>query len=149
MHVTLLLSTYSFSLSHIVSLLANYNHYRAGLMGHANSGKLKLSIPSVKEGLILARFEWDLLPDGPRMETLPSDFIFEYTVNGKTTTQDLKAFVGATVEVTPGVRLHTFMKDYEMTQNEDETKTIEIEMEVRSESTETTPLILLSHIYYA
>jgi len=131
-------------------LLANYNYYRAGLMGHGQSGKLKLSIPYVKEGLVLVRFEWDLgLPDSPKMENLPEDFIFEYTVNGETTKQNRSMFAAATVEVTPGLRLHTLLKDYEMSQTEGEVETVDIEMEVRSESMGTKPLVLISHIYYA
>ena len=130
-------------------LLANYNHYVAGIMGHGKSGKLKLSIPSVREGLVMARFEWDLQPDGPRLENLPDDFVFKYTVNGQVTIQTRDDFVSATLEVAKGVRLHALWKDLDMSQNENESKTIDIELEVLSEKSDTTPLILLSHIYYA
>ena len=130
-------------------LLANYNHYRAGLMGHGQSGVLKLSLPRVREGLILARFEWNLRPDGPNMDNLPEDFLFQYTVNGKTTQQNRNEFVAATVELARGLRLHTLLKDDEMSQNPGESKTIDIELEVHSESLGTTSLVLLSHIYYA
>lgn len=130
-------------------LLANYNHYLAGIMGHGKSGKLNLSVPSVKEGLVMARFEWGLQPEGPRLDNLPEDFVFKFTVNGKLTVHDRDAFVAATVEVADGVRLHVLLKDFAMSQNENETKNIEIELEVLSETSDTTPLVLLSHIYYA
>jgi hypothetical protein len=129
-------------------LLANYNHYKAGIIAHGSSGKLSLSIPNVKEGIILARFEWQL-EDGPRVKNLPPDFRFEYTVNGNKTSLNRSQFAAAAVDVTEGLRLHALLMDTAMSRNANATKTVDIDIEVVSVIAGVTPLILLSHIYYA
>lgn len=129
-------------------LLSNHNYYRAGIIAHGKSGKLSLSIPSVKEGIVLARFDWDL-EGGPCVESLPADFRFEYTVNGKKNSLNRNEFTAASKDITGDLRLHALLMDHEMSQNRNETKTIDIELEVVSAVTGVMPLVLLSHIYYA
>lgn len=130
-------------------LLANHNHYRAGIIGHGKSGKLVLSIPFVKEGIILARFDWEL-EDGPRVKYLPPDFRFEFSINnGKKTSLDRNKFNAAIHVITPELKVFPLLMDKEMSQKEGESKTVEIELQVFSEKADTRPLVFLSHIYYA
>lgn len=129
-------------------LLSNYNHYRAGIIAHGKSGKLSLSLPNVKEGIVLARFDWQL-ENGPRVKFLPPDFAFLTTVNGETKSIGRSEFATKAVDITGDLRLHVLLLDKEMARNVGETKTIDIDLEVRSDMTGLKPLILLSHIYYA
>jgi hypothetical protein len=129
-------------------LLANYNHYRAGIIGHGQSGALKLSIPGVKEGIILARFDWQL-DGGPRVRNFPPDFSLTYTVDNVTRTMDRAQFASGGYDITPDLRVHVLLMDSKFSSIDIEGKTVDIEMEVRSVKTGLTPLLLLSHIYYA
>jgi hypothetical protein len=129
-------------------LLANYNHYRAGIIAHGQSGVLRLSIPSVKQGIVLARFDWQL-DGGPRVRNFPPDFSFIFTVNSKTTTWSRMDFASAGYDVTPDLRVHELMNDDSFASGESEGRTVDIAMEVRSTKSELTPLLLLSHIYFA
>lgn len=75
-------------------LLANSNHYKAGLLGYGDSGWLALDIGVVKEGVVLLRFEWSK-EYGNGMD-LPGDFQFQYStegINGAMTTVTGKEFL--------------------------------------------------------
>lgn len=130
-------------------LLANYNHYRAGIMAHGNSGKLELQVPNVKEGIILARFDWEL-ENGPRVKYLPADTTIIFTADGKTTKHDRRSFAHNAIDLTEDVRVHIIMHDEEMEHTEGESKDVDISIEIVSNSVGATkPMLLLTHIYYA
>jgi hypothetical protein len=130
-------------------LLANYNHYRAGIVGHGQAGKLVLSIPKVKEGLILARFDWQQ-ENGPRVKYFPPDFAFDYTVNGIKKTMSRVDFAKAGFDLTQDLRVHILLLDNDFARkNNGNGQAVVIEMEVRSTKAGTDPLLLLSHLYYA
>jgi hypothetical protein len=132
--------------------LSRYNHFRGGLIAHGQSGKLSLSIPNVQEGIVLARFDWEL-EDGPRIKNLPHDFNFTMTVNGATTSMGRADFARRTLDVTKDLRVHILYLD-ERINNRTMTvskpsQIIDIELEVSSAESGLKPLVLLSHIYYA
>jgi hypothetical protein len=130
-------------------LLANFNHYRAGIIGHGSSGKLSLSIPNVREGIILARFDWSL-DDGPRVKYLPPDFQYILTVNGQTTTQNRQDFANSAIDLLDDLRLHVLMMNKDMSHTDQgDGKTIDVDIEIIAKSTADKPKIYLSHIYYA
>ena len=102
----------------------------------------------MKEGIVLARFDWEL-ENGPRVKYLPPDFKFLLTVNGNTTTMSRIEFAAKAFDISGDLRLHVLFMDKKMSANANETKTIDIDLEVQSVASRLKPLILLSHIYYA
>ena len=118
-------------------------------MGHGESGKLHLKIPNVREGIIVARFDWKL-ENGPRVKYLPGDAAIIFTVDGVETRHDRRSFAHHAIDLTDDVRFHVIMHDKEMAQTEGVAKDVDVEIEVISQSEgSTTPLLLLSHIYFA
>jgi hypothetical protein len=129
-------------------LLSNYNHYRAGLIGHGQSGTIKLSLPNVRVGIILAKFDWQE-ENGPRVRNYAPDFIFDYTVNGVHETMNRVQFLKAGIDLTQDLRVHVLMLDKDFKADDPNGKTVTIEMEVRSPKAGLSPLLLLTHLYYA
>jgi hypothetical protein len=129
-------------------LLSGYNFYQAGIMGHGHSGKLRMTIPNVKEGIILARFEWRM-DDGPRVRMLPHDVKITFTVDGETTTHGRQSFADAVVGLSDDLFVHPLLIDEEMLEGKKEARTVEVEIEASSYIQGDKRLIMLSHIYYA
>jgi hypothetical protein len=129
-------------------LLSNYNHYRGGIMGHADSGELKVSLPYVKEGVVLVRFDWQL-EGGPRLANLPNDFIFEYSVDDKGTSLSVDEFRRLGVQLADDCYVYPLLIDKEMSRNESETKMIKLGMQIRSSTGGSAASLFLTHIYYA
>ena len=129
-------------------LLSNYNHYRAGLIAHGKSGKIKLSLPNVREGIILAKFDWQE-ENGPRVRNYAPDFVFDYTVNNVQKTMNRVQFMKAGIDLTQDLRIHILMLDNEFKPNDPDGQSVTVEMEVRSPKAGLSPLLLLTHIYYA
>ena len=127
-------------------LLSNYNHYQAGLIGHGQSGKIKLTLPNVKLGIVLAKFDWRE-ENGPRVRYFAPDFVFDYTVNGVHKTMDRVKFARAGIDLTQDLRIHILMLDKEF--DDPDGQSVTIEMQVRSPKAGLSPLLLLTHLYYA
>ena len=129
-------------------LLSNYNHYRAGLIGHGQSGKIKLSLPNVRLGIILAKFDWQE-ENGPRVRNYAPDFVFDSTVNGVHKTMNRVDFLKAGIDLTQDLRIHVLMLDKKFKPDNPDGQMVTIEIEVRSPKAGVAPLLLLTHLYYA
>lgn len=131
-------------------LLSNYNYYRSGLIANGYSGPLKLRIPRVRHGLIMARFDWELIGEdgelGPRVRNLPYDYFMDITVDGiRVSRHDRTAFAKHAIDLTGGLRLHMILnkKDFEGPRD------VHVEIEVVSKTDGLKPQVYLSHIYWA
>lgn len=131
--------------------LSHFNHFRAGILAHGQSGKLSLSLPNVKEGIVIARFEWEL-ENGPRVRALPSDFNFTTTVNGSSKTMGRGEFAKSIIEVARDLRVLVLMmktNSTDPTVSAIDGKATEIDLEVHSTQAGVKPILILTHIYYA
>jgi hypothetical protein len=129
-------------------LLSGYNFYQAGIMGHGHSGKLRMTIPNVKEGIILARFEWRM-DNGPRVRMLPHDVQITVRVDGNTRTYGRQSFAEAVVGLSDDLFVHRLLIDEDMLEGKKDARTVEVEIEATSYIQRDKRLIMLSHIYYA
>jgi hypothetical protein len=142
-------------------LLANYNQYKAGIMGHSNSGPIHFQIDGIHEGIVLARFDWD--DDGVKpMSELPDDFIFQYTIYllvrsiwgtkmdvlvqqnlTKTQFQSMGKKLASDFIVHP-----LWIEDQR--QHETKCRHVSVEIEIKSPSSQDkATALLLTHLYYA
>jgi hypothetical protein len=135
-------------------LLANYNHYKAGILGHAKSGWLKMRI-QIREGFVLAQFDWSVaLHDGrrPRLEDLPSDFEFDYLLeigsNISKFTFSREEFMQWGVALTNDLVVYPLLVDKKMSHAIDESETVLVAIQIRSSAGADCKL-LLTHTYYA
>jgi hypothetical protein len=125
-------------------LLANYNHYKAGILGHGGSDWLTMNVGVVQEGIILGRFDF-----GDRsIADLPNDFLFEYSVAGKASSLSRDEFIDFGVEIVSDLWVFPFLIDREMSHNVDESEQIVV-VAIRVSSSVAHDLIRLTHIYYA
>lgn len=129
-------------------LMSGYNFYHAGIMAHGHSGKLRLLIPNVVEGIILARFDWRL-ENGPRVKSIPHDVKIEFTVDGKTVTHGRQSFANNVIGLVDDLFVHVLLLDEDMLDGDEESRDIEIEIEAKSYVQGDKRMIMLSHIYYA
>jgi hypothetical protein len=130
-------------------LLSGYNFYKAGIMGHGHSGKMRMTIPHVKEGIILARFEWRM-EGGPRVKMLPHDLQVTFTVDGEVTTFSRQTFANSVVGLSDDLFVHPILIDKDMLDGKKpERAAVEVEIEATSHNQGDQRLIMLSHIYYA
>jgi hypothetical protein len=125
-------------------LLANYNHYKAGILGHGGGDWLTMNVGVVKEGIILGRFDFGA--DHASIADLPNDFLFEYSVAGKASSLSRDEFIDFGVDVVSDLWVFPFLIDREMSLNVDESEQIVV-VAIRVSSN--TDLIRLTHIYYA
>jgi hypothetical protein len=126
-------------------LLANYNHYKAGILGHGGSDWLTMNVGVVKEGIILGRFDFGgdvSIPD------LPSDFLFEYSVAGNVTSLSRNDFTDSIVQIVSDLWVFPFLIDREMSHTVNESEQIVV-VAIRVSSSVANDLIRLTHIYYA
>lgn len=129
-------------------LLSGYNFYQAGIMAHGHSGKLRLTIPNVVEGIILARFEWRM-KDGPRVKNIPHDFAITFTVDGKSVTHGRQSFANHVIGLVDDLFVHILLLDEDMLDGDEVSRDIEVEIEANSHVQGDKRMIMLSHIYYA
>jgi hypothetical protein len=135
-------------------LLANYNHYKAGILGHAKSGWLEMRI-QIREGIILARFDWSVaLHNGRRLrlEDLPSDFEFDFSLKIGSViskfTKSREEFMEWGVALTSDLVVYPLLVDKKMSHEIDESETVSIGIKIYS-SAGLDCKLLLTHIYYA
>lgn len=129
-------------------LLSNYNHYKAGLFGHGDSGPLKLLVPGVKEGIILVRFDWQV--NGVKsINELPDDFQFIYIIDYQVKTLNKIEFQNFGVKIADDVIIYPLLIDKDMAKKEIDIKSINIQIEIRSQSMGSNVTILLTHLYFA
>jgi hypothetical protein len=125
--------------------LTNYNHYKAGILGHEGSDWLSMNVGVVKEGIILGRFDFGA---GRSIADLPNDFLFEYPVAGKASSLSRDEFIDFGVEIVSDLWVFPFLIDREMSHNVDESEQIVV-VAIRVRSSVANDLIRLTHIYYA
>ena len=126
-------------------LLANYNHYKAGILGHGGSDWLSMNVGVVKEGIILGRFDFGA---DVSIADLPSDFVFEYSVAGKVTSLSRDEFTDSIVQIVSDLWVFPFLIDREMPHTVNESEEIVV-VAIRVSSSTANDLIRLTHIYYA
>jgi hypothetical protein len=126
-------------------LLANYNHYKAGILGHGGSDWLTMNVGVVKEGIILGRFDFGV---DLSIATLPRDFLFEYSVAGKVTSFSRDEFTDHIVQIVSDLWVFPFLIDREMSHTVNESEQIVV-VAIRVSSSVANDLIRLTHIYYA
>ena len=98
----------------------------------------------------MARFDWELVGEdgevGPRVKNLPYDFLMDITVDGKRVSRhDRTAFAKHAIDLTEGLRLHMILNEKHFEGPRD----VHVEIDVISEFDKLTPLVFLSHIYWA
>jgi hypothetical protein len=147
-------------------LLAGHNDFHSGILGDALSGWLMLRLDNVKEGVILARFDTTVPPDGDattdgwtkvnqgnlRRLNIPGDFMFDYAINGNITSLSRTEFLDFGTVVFEGMTLYPLLLNKTLSHQERDEweagETIDVAIRIRSgfgrEAT-----ILLSHLYYA
>lgn len=146
-------------------LLSNYNHYKASIMGHGDSGPLNLIIPNVIEGILLLRFDWLSGNGYETMNNLPDDFQFLYTIdNGKVIKRNKTEFINMATKLAEDVIIHPLMIEKKnITHNKHTTakmtttttndninsNDIQLTIEIRTKQYGIDASILLTHIYYA
>ena len=146
-----------------VCLLANHNHYRAGMLGHGSSGWLHVNVP-VTEGIILLRFDWSMKLDGEsfgdrslaqkggdRLTELPKDFVFDYALGGIDKFKSLSRdeFLDFGIEIESDLIVYPVMIDKEMSVDKEEGGGSML-LSIRIQSEEGAAFrVLLTHIYYA
>lgn len=133
-------------------LLAGHNDYQSGILGDGSSGWLLLMVENVKEGIVLVRFaSVDVRSGGSTSEEYPSDFLFDFAINGKVTTLSQSQFHGLGVEVSPNVTIYPLLLDKTMYDGKqvdiDSGKSIEVA--IRGRSALQNFSITLTHLYFA
>ena len=102
------------------------------------------------------RFDWNvdiesntkLVSD--RLDDLPDDFRFEYSIDGDETTLDRDQFMALGVRLANDQVLHPLLVDRNtMMTDRPENKLYEVGIRMRSPSTGYKSKLLLSHLYYA
>jgi hypothetical protein len=135
-------------------LLANQNHYKAAIVGHGNSGWLNVTLPVVREGIILIRCDWQLNPK-IQLTTLPSDFVFSFVVTGPLTTLSSgqwtrDEFINNAITLTPDLTVHTLLMEERMAHAIGMSASpVEVSLKMESASKPQESTIYLTHIYYA
>jgi len=125
-------------------LLANYNHFKAGILGDGASDWLTLSVGVIKEGIILARFEFEIA-----VEHLPDEFQFEYSIDGTVTRLSRDEFVSFGVEIVNDLTVYPLLMNKEMSYNMDESEQ-SVAVGIRFSSSAGSSLrALLTHVYFA
>jgi hypothetical protein len=130
-------------------LLANSNHYKAGLLGYGDSGWLNLDIGAVKEGVVLLRFEWSK-EYGNDMD-LPADFQFQYStegIDGKRTTLNGEEFLKKGKSLTLDLWVFPVMINKSWSHNATLFGDIELGLRFTTGQGEAFKM-LLTHVYYA
>ena len=132
-------------------LLANRNHYQAALRGSGHGGQVSFRV-SIKEGVVLLRFEWKeesppiSLPD--LSEWLPKDLIFEYHLNnGETTSLDLESFLDRNVQLAEDLIVFPLLLDRQMSHTDD-IEDMTVSFWFRTAHIDDFA-VLLTHVYYA
>ena len=128
-------------------LMANYNHFKSGVFGPIKSGWLDLTLTNFREGVILLRFDWQT----GRLDRLPDDFVFQFSIDGVKTSWNKKKFQSSGVKLTDDLVVHPLLIDKEMSQGK-ETRakdTVKIALQFGGTRSEDGAGLLLTHIYYA
>lgn len=141
-------------------LLANRQFYKGGFLSTGTSEWLRVTIPSVSEGVVLLRLDWnanvklDSATPGEvrgrnRLDKLPDDFVFEYSVGSSQTvnTLDRDDFLEFGVPVAADLVVYPVLVNAGMSHNASVVgEPMELQLRVR---TEKAFKVLLTHIYYS
>ena len=135
-------------------LLANQNHYKAAIVGHGNGGWLDVTLPVVREGIILIRFDWQL-NEKIQLTTLPSDFVFSFEVTGPLTTLSRghwsrDEFIQNAVTIAPDLTVHTLLMEERLAHTLGASATdVHVSLKLESVSKPQETILYLTHMYYA
>lgn len=126
-------------------LLANRNHYKAGMLSRGSSDWLVLKIGEIKEGVLLLRFEWF----GDEIVT-PEDLVFFHSVNG--TEGDVKSIPGDQFkakhsQLAPDLLIYPVMINKKW--SHDNSLFGNVTLALRFETKQQDWEALLTHVYYA
>jgi hypothetical protein len=142
-------------------LLANRQFYKGGFLSTGTSEWLRVTIPSVSEGVVLLRLDWnanvklDSATPGEirgrnRLDKLPDDFVFEYSVGSSQTpvnSLDRDGFLEFGISVAADLVVYPVLVNTGMSHNASVVgEPMELQLRVR---TEKAFKVLLTHIYYA
>jgi hypothetical protein len=141
-------------------LLANRQFYKGGFLSSGTSDWLRVTIPSVSEGVVLLRLDWNAnvklesatpgeVRGRNRLDRLPDDFVFEYSVGSPQTVQtlDRDSFLEFGISVAPDLVVYPVLVNAGMSHNTSVVgEPMELQLRVR---TEKAFKVLLTHIYYA
>lgn len=140
--------------------LANRNYYRVGLLGTAQSGWLNFTVPFVSEGVILLRLDWTMdlgvsgakagdLRSEDRLENLPDDFVFDYSIGQDEFSLSRSEFLNFGRRIVDDLIVYPVLMNPAMSHNATvATRQVDVGLRVRSSSPSSFP-ILLTHVYYA
>ena len=126
-------------------LVANYNHFKAGVLGRGDGGWLHLTLRNFKEGIVLVRFDWDITP----ISRLPEDFELEFSFDGVKHSMSRATFVKTGVTLASDLIVHPLMIDKGWSHNDSKSGEVKVGMRIRSPSTPEQSKLLLTHVYYA
>ena len=154
-------------------LLAGHNDHRDnGLLGDDLSGWLKLRVPNVQEGIILARFDtgipananvvtegWQAVNNGVdvdskqglRQRDLPmvQGFVLDVAIGDSIKSYPMNDFQRMGIEIADDMVLHPLMSSKDVLYTDGmEGVDVEVAIRVRS-NTKRSSAIMLTHIYYA
>lgn len=138
-------------------LLANSNHYKAAIVGHGNSGWLNVTLPVVREGIILVRLDWQL-NEKIQLTTLPSDFKFSFEVTGPLATLSRgqwsrDEFVQNAIPIAPDLTVHALLMEERLSHAVGMSAShVEVALKMESDDDskpQESTILYLTHIYYA